>query len=154
MFPLAYLGLIVATNLGFARLGPAFAVFVIVGLTLAVRDLVQERHGRRMSLGLVLIGAGISAALAAPAVAVASLVAFALAETLDLLVYSHVRRRFGKPAGILASGVAGSIVDSAVFLAVALGSLSLFPQQVTGKIGATIAAAIIAATVGRIRRRA
>ncbi len=150
---LTYLALIIGTNIAFASVGPVLLTFVLAGLTLAARDFVHDALGRRASLGFVVVGAGISALLAAPAVALASLVAFLLAETLDLLVYERIRNRAGRPAGIAVSGVVGSVVDSLVFLAIAFGSLTFFWPQVIGKIGATLGAAAVVAAVQAARRR-
>lgn len=150
----AYLGLIVGTNVAFAlNGGPALHVFALAGLTMVVRDFVQDQHGRGGSLLLVVLGALISSALAAPAVAVASLVAFVLAELADLFVYGPTKARLGRAAGVALSGVVGSVVDSAVFLTIAFGSLAFFVPQVVGKVGATLAAAAVVAVVGFVRSR-
>lgn len=150
---LAYLALIVGTNVAFATVGPVLLTFVLAGLTLAARDFVHDALGRRVAFALVFVGAAISALLAAPAVALASLVAFLLAETLDLLVYERIRGRAGRPAGIAVSGVIGSVVDSLVFLTIAFGSLAFFWPQVIGKVGATLGAAALVALVQVARRR-
>lgn len=142
MYPLLYIALIFATNFGFAHLGPSWPVFVAVGLTLVARDFVHARHGRWASLGMVAVGAAVSFVLAAPAVAVASVIAFAVAEVLDLTVFELVRRA-GGPLAVLASGIVGSVVDSAVFLTIAFGSLAFFGVQVEGKIAATVGAAAL-----------
>lgn len=148
-----YLTLIVATNISFSQIGPVPATFVLVGLTLAARDFVHETSGRWVSLGLVVVGAGASGLLASPDVALASLVAFLLAETLDLLIYERVKARYGLAAGVGASGVVGSIIDSTVFLLIAFGSLAYFWAQVTGKLLATVAVAALALAVSAVRRR-
>lgn len=139
---LAYTGAIVATNAAFSTLGPVFATFVLAGLTLAVRDWVHEVWGWKVAFVAVLIGAGLSALVADPAIAVASLVAFLVAETLDLLVYSKLRKH-GRSLAVAASGTVGSVIDSLVFLTIAFGSLDFMHQQVAGKIFATIMAAWI-----------
>lgn len=149
----AYLALIVGTNIAFSVVGPALLTFVVAGLTMAARDFVHDAHGRTVSFALVVVGAAISAFLAAPAVALASLVAFLLAETLDLLVYVPVRERIGRPAGIAVSGVVGSVVDSLVFLTIAFGSLAFFPAQVAGKVAATLGAAALVAIVSYVGKR-
>ena len=143
-----YLALIILTNVGFDRLGPSWPVFACVGLTLVARDFVHRYYGARWSIALIIVGAIVSAFLASPAVALASLVAFAAAELIDLGVYVAARRRnYLMSVAVLVSGIVGSVVDSAVFLTIAFGSLDFFWFQVTGKIAATVAAALVIAVI-------
>ncbi len=151
---LGYIGLIVGTNFLFATVGPVLITFVFAGLTLAARDFVHDLFGRRFAFGLIIVGAILSALLASPAVALASFVAFLLAETLDLAIYGPVKERLGRPVGIALSGTAGSILDSLVFLSIAFGSLAFFVPQVVGKVGATLGAALVVALIqAAVRRR-
>lgn len=147
-----YLAAIVGTNVSFTIAGPVLATFILAGLTMVARDFVHEFFGRARTAILVIVGAGISALLASPAVALASGVAFVLAELLDLAVYDAMRRR--TPIGAVAlSGIVGSIVDSAVFLAIAFGSMAYFPAQVSGKIGATLGATLALFLIAEFRLR-
>jgi uncharacterized PurR-regulated membrane protein YhhQ (DUF165 family) len=70
--------------------------------------------------------------LAPPALVIASAVAFLLSEFADLGVYTPLARR-GLVLAVVASGVAGLIVDSIVFLWLAFGSLDFLSGQVVGK---------------------
>lgn len=146
----AYVAFIVGTNVAFATVGPVALTFVLAGLTMAARDFVHDAGGRRLSFPLVLVGALVSA-LASPAVALASGVAFLVAETLDMTVYELVRRRTHL-GGIALSGIAGSIVDSVLFLTIAFGSLAFLPVQLVGKIAATLGAVAVLAAVRGVRR--
>lgn len=84
------------------------------GLAFTARDVVHEHLGRGVTLAAVVVGAALSAWVS-PTLAVASGVAFALGELLDLGVYSHLRDRQWD-AAVLASGLVGSFADSFVFL--------------------------------------
>lgn len=149
-----YLAAIVGTNVSFSVAGPVLATFLLAGLTMVARDFVHEDGGRKRSFALVLVGAVLSVALAGPGIALASGVAFLVAETLDLLVYDALRRRT-PTGGVALSGAVGSVVDSLVFLSIAFGSLAFFQAQVTGKLAATFgAAAVLLAVRGARRLRA
>lgn len=86
----------------------------------------------------IVIGAGLSAWLS-PALAVASGLAFLLSEGLDLLVYSPLQKR-NLITAVVASNVVGVIVDSAVFLWLAFGSLQFIEGQIIGKLIMTLLA--------------
>lgn len=105
---------------------------VTVGLALVLRDLVQRRLGKRWAIAAILLGALISAALAPPALVVASAVAFLLSELADLAVYTPLQAR-GLVLAVLVSSMVGLVVDSIVFLQLAFGSLDLLWGQVIGK---------------------
>jgi uncharacterized PurR-regulated membrane protein YhhQ (DUF165 family) len=85
----------------------------------------------------ITLGTALSAVLAEPAVALASAVAFVLAELLDLAVYVPLRER-GFAVAAIASSVAGLVLDSVVFLFVAFGSMAFLPGQVVGKATAVL----------------
>lgn len=111
---------------------------IAIGLSFTLRDLVQRRLGVQAALAAIVIGAALSAALD-PAVALASGVAFLLAESLDLLVYTPLQRR-NLVGAVMASNVVGLVVDSIVFLSIAFGSLALLEGQVIGKAWMTLVA--------------
>lgn len=102
------------------------------GAALFARDTLHEAGGRAWVVAGIAIGAALSWWLAAPALALASGVAFGLSEFADYAVYSPLHQR-SRPGAVLASGLVGSIVDSAVFLWLALGSLDFLAGQVVGK---------------------
>lgn len=122
---------------GFGLMAPSGVL--MVGAALVLRDIVHERLGVQWAVAAIAFGAMASAFVAPPALVVASVAAFALAELADLAVYTPLRaRQMG--LAVLASGVVGSIVDSAVFLSLAFGSLSLIEGQVLGKVWMSLAA--------------
>ncbi len=106
---------------------------LMVGLALVLRDLVQRRLGLRWALAAILAGAALSAALAPPALVLASAIAFLLSEAADLGVYTPLQRR-GLLLAVFASSVFGLVVDSVVFLWLAFGSLEFLVGQVVGKL--------------------
>lgn len=105
---------------------------LIVGLALVLRDLVQRRLGAAWSIAAIVIGTLLSALLAPPSLVVASAVAFLLSELTDFAVYTPLLRR-GLVLAVAASGLAGLLVDSIVFLQLAFGSLEYLPGQAIGK---------------------
>lgn len=105
---------------------------LMIGLALVLRDLVQRRLGLEWSAAAILAGAALSAIIAPPALVVASGVAFLLSEFADLAVYTPLQRR-RLVLAVLASSMVGLVVDSAVFLYLAFGSLDYLVGQVVGK---------------------
>lgn len=111
---------------------------VVIGAALVLRDLVQRRWGALVSLACVLIGAALSAFLAPPSLAIASGSAFLISELADFAVYTPLaKRRFALAVGL--SCIIGAIVDSALFLWLAFGSLAFIEGQIIGKAYAAIA---------------
>ncbi|MCX4571587.1 VUT family protein [Streptomyces viridodiastaticus] len=133
---------------GFGLEAPA-GVFT-VGLALVLRDVLHEQAGPRTVWAAIGIGTLVSFLLASdPAVAVASAVAFAVAEAADLAVYTPLRRR-GLLWALLASNALGLIVDSLLFLQIAFGDLTFVWGQIVAKAWMTIlAAALLLAWVAR-----
>jgi hypothetical protein len=105
---------------------------LMIGVALVLRDLVQRRLGVVYSASAVLAGAVLSAAVAPPALVIASAVAFLLSELADLAVYTPLARR-GLVAAVVASSAVGLVVDSIIFLTLAFGSLDFLAGQVVGK---------------------
>lgn len=140
-----YIGSILAANwtlahygilsLGFGLSAPAGVLWA--GLALCLRDLVQDRLGQRWTIAAILAGALLSY-LVSPTFAVASGLAFLFSETADFLVYTPLRARGHWVAGILASNTVGDIVDSALFLWLAFGSLDYLTGQIVLKWAATV----------------
>ena len=122
---------------GFGLTAPSGVL--MVGLALVLRDVVHEQFGARLAAAAVMVGAVLSALFASPTLALASALAFFLSELADLAVYAPLRKR-RLYAAVLLSGLAGSIVDSAVFLLLAFGSLDFIAGQVLGKFWTTLAA--------------
>lgn len=115
--------------IGFGLTAPAGVFFA--GLAFGLRDILHETGGRRWVLAAITAGALLSA-LVAPTFAIASAVAFGFSEIVDLLVYEPLRER-QRVAAVIASNVAGALVDSALFLWLAFGTLDHLTGQVIGK---------------------
>lgn len=141
---LAYIGTIFGANwaistfgfipVGFGLLAPAGVLFA--GAALALRDLVQDSLGRGWAIAAIVIGAGLSY-FVSPAFALASGAAFLLSEAADLWVYTPLRKRNWYGA-VLASNAVGLVVDSALFLLIAFGSLEFIAGQIVGKTEVTL----------------
>jgi uncharacterized PurR-regulated membrane protein YhhQ (DUF165 family) len=111
---------------------------IMVGAALVLRDLVQRRFGPKVSLACIIVGAAISAVFASPTLAIASGAAFLLSELADFAVYTPLaKRRF--VLAVLLSCLAGAVIDSALFLWLAFGSLAHIEGQILGKVYAAIA---------------
>ena len=106
---------------------------MMVGAALVLRDLVQRRLGVEFGIGAIVVGAIISAGLAPPALVLASATAFLLSEFADFAVYTPLARR-RLVAAVVASSVAGLVVDSIVFLWLAFGSMEFLLGQIVGKL--------------------
>ena len=106
---------------------------LMVGAALVLRDLVQRRLGVEFGIGAIIAGAALSAGLAPPSLVLASATAFLLSEFADFAVYTPLARR-RLVAAVIASSVAGLIVDSIVFLWLAFGSLDFLFGQILGKL--------------------
>ena len=105
---------------------------LMVGAALVLRDMVQEAGGIRAALAASAVGGVLSWMVAPPALVLASVAAFLLAELADLAIYTPLRER-QLAIAVLISGIVGSIVDSAVFLWLAFGSLEFIEGQIIGK---------------------
>lgn len=156
IYPAAFIGTIFAANwtlqvfgvvpVGFGLMAPAGVLWV--GLAFTLRDLTQDAYGRPATFACIVIGAILSA-LVSPSLAFASGAAFLVSETVDLLVYSPLRRRHWLGA-IALSNTAGLVVDSVLFLSLAFGSLDYLAGQVVAK-GFMTAAAV--AVLWWVRRK-
>jgi uncharacterized PurR-regulated membrane protein YhhQ (DUF165 family) len=114
---------------GFGYAAPSGVL--LIGIALFTRDFIQEEFGKRVTLGAIVLGIGLSY-LVNPAVATASAVAFAVSEMMDFAVYSKIKKRTLTGA-VVFSGVTGGIADSFLFLYIAFGSINYWQGQVIGK---------------------
>jgi uncharacterized PurR-regulated membrane protein YhhQ (DUF165 family) len=130
---------------GFGLMAPAGVYFA--GLTFTLRDALHEVGGRRWVIAAIIGGAALSGLLAGPQLAIASGVAFLASEFSDYAVYAPLRQRSWIGA-VAASNVVGTVVDSALFLWLAFGSLAFLPGQIVGKLWMT-ALAVVVLTVWR-----
>lgn len=110
-----------------------------VGAALVLRDLVQRRLGLGWAILAIIIGAALSGFVAPPALAVASIVAFALSELADTAVFTPLQRR-GLLLAVAVSSSVGLAVDSVLFLYLAFGNLDFLMGQIVGKTWAVLAA--------------
>lgn len=141
--------------IGFGLTAPAGVYFA--GLAFGLRDALHETAGRWWVLTAIALGAALSYTLSDgvtipgghAAIAVASGVAFGLSELADLAVYEPLRQR-NWPSAVALSNVVGAVVDSALFLWLAFGSLSHLAGQVVGK---TYMVALAVPLVALARRR-
>ena len=144
LYPAAFVAVVISANAVTASLGVvtwlginATAGTWLAGFAFVARDAVHDALDARWVVGCILAGAAISAAFS-PALALASAAAFLLAETADYAIYAPLRNR-GRTRAALASNLAGSVVDSLVFLALAGFPLSLVWAQVGLKFATTTA---------------
>ncbi|WP_309117565.1 VUT family protein [Saccharothrix sp.] len=156
---LAYLASVFAANWTSTHWPPLTVTGLVVpagtlfaGATLALRDLIHETLGTVGLTAALLAGAALSALLASPRIALASVAAFTLSELLDTAVYARLRRR-SRPAALVASNLVGLVVDSAVFVPLAFATLTALPGQLVGKTAATLLALAALCTARRVRRR-
>jgi len=113
---------------------------VWAGLAFSLRDLLRERLGGWWMLPAIALGAAlswwVSDGVTLPgghvSLALASGTAFLLSEAADALVYEPLRTR-GRGWALAASNAVGSVVDSALFLWLAFGSLAALMGQVVVK---------------------
>ena len=122
---------------GFGLMAPSGVL--MIGLALVLRDLVQRWLGLRWVLAAIAAGSALSAVVAPAALVIASATAFLLSELADTAVYTPLAERRLMLAVALSS-FAGVVIDSAIFLWLAFGSLALLPGQILGKTLMVIAA--------------
>jgi queuosine precursor transporter len=145
---LAYVGLAVLANWLASRyvirvpltdyLAPAGVL--CIGAVLVIRDWLQQLAGLFASLALMVAAAGASYLIGVGVgwtslqrIAVASVVAFLVSETIEALVFTPMRRR-SLVAGVAVSATIGNAIDSAIFLEIAFGSQAFFPGNFVGKL--------------------
>lgn len=138
----AFVAVVIAANAATSHLGlvhwlglTATAGTWVAGFAFVARDYLHESGGKWWVLGCILAGASISAAMS-PMVALASAVAFTLAEFADYAVYAPLRRR-GYVRAAIASNVVGSVVDTLLFLVIAGFPMSGAGTQVFLKVALT-----------------
>ena len=144
MIVILYLAAIVAANLLVVAFGPAVTVvnaFLFIGFDLAARDKLHDRwSGDKLLLkmgGLIMAGSLISYAINANAgrIGVASLIAFALAASVDAGAY-HLLRRESYLTRSNGSNIPAALVDSLVFPTIAFGAW--LPVVVAGQFAAKV----------------
>jgi len=134
-------------SVGFGLTAPAGVYFA--GAAFTFRDLIHRSIGKWWSLVAVGVGAGLSAFVSTD-FAIASGVAFGLSEFADFLIYTPLWKKRWLLA-VAASNAVGLVVDSALFLWLAFGSLDFMEGQIVGKGWVTVAAVAILWGVRRVR---
>ena len=126
-----YIGSLTLANLLVSWLGPWFSpinAFVLIGLDLVLRDKLHDRwQGDRLALrmfGIIAVAGLLSWVINKDAgmIAVASVVSFMVAMTVDALIYQKLKNRpwFQRANG---SNIGGAATDSVLFPTIAFGSL-------------------------------
>lgn len=98
---------------GFGLLVPAGTY--CAGLALSLRDAVHRWAGVRWVWAAIAVGTALSYLMADARIAIASGVAFAVSEALDLFVYTSLRER-GWRRALVASNIVGAVADTLLFL--------------------------------------
>lgn len=114
---------------GFGLMAPAGVYFA--GLAFTLRDLLHDQGGRHWVFVAIVLGA-LASAVVSPVFALASATAFTVSELSDWAVYEPLRKR-GWLMAVAASNAVGIVVDSALFLLLAFGSLEFIAGQIVGK---------------------
>ena len=127
-YTIAYIVSIAMINIGFVYvpLIPFYDTMyppmsIVVGLIFILRDFAQKEIGHRVFIAM-LIGAFLIYIMANPYIAVASLVAFLVSETVDWGVYSFTKKPLHQR--ILFSSLISTPIDSAIFL-IMIGNFSI-----------------------------
>ncbi|WP_436494257.1 VUT family protein [Actinokineospora sp. HUAS TT18] len=153
----AYVGSVVIANWASTHWAALLVGSLIVpagtlwaGVTLTLRDLLHEALGTPGVLAAIAVGAWLSWSLASPQIAVASIVAFAVSECLDSVIYGRMRDR-SRLGAVVGSNIVGLVSDSLLFVPLAFGSFAAVPGQILGKTVATVltVAALLAAKLAR-----
>jgi hypothetical protein len=140
-----YIGSLTLANLLVAWLGPWFSpinAFVLIGLDLVLRDKLHDLwQGNRLVLrmfGVIAVAGLISWVINKDAgmIAIASVVSFMVAMTVDALIYQKLKNRpwFQRTNG---SNIGGAATDSVLFPTIAFGSL--MPEIVALQFAAKVA---------------
>ena len=148
----SYLALVVLANwlaskyvisVGFGRVAPAGVL--CIGVVLVLRDWLQQLRGLLWTMPLVYLAGLASWGIGDAAgwtklekIAVASVVAFTVSETVEAVVFTPLRNR-NLTLGVALSGTVGNAIDSWLFLQLAFSSQAFFLGQFIGK-GEMIAA--------------
>lgn len=161
---LIYAAAMTLANLSIAHFGPWVSpinAFVLIGLDLALRDWLHMRLRAVQMLALIGASGALTYALnpSAQHIVIASAAAFTLAALVDWQAFSRLSGSWLRRS--LGSNVAGAVVDTAAFSALAFVLLSPAPKpmevvmqiaalQLAAKVaGGSLWAALLARTVRR-----
>lgn len=144
----AYVGLIVLANWLASRytIHVPFTPYIApagvlaIGAVLVIRDWLQQLRGLGWAIPLMLLAGGASYGIGVAAgwtslqkIAVASVVAFLISESVEALVFTPLRNR-NLTLGVALSATVGNVLDSYIFLTLAFGSLAFVWGQFWGKL--------------------
>lgn len=132
---------------GFGLVAPAGAY--VIGVTMVLRDLTQDKIGPRWTGLAMLVGAALSV-FVSPALALAAAAAFVVSEAADMAVYTPLRKK-SLVGAVLASNAVGIILDSFIFLYIAFGSMEFFAGQAWAKAGSTVLVIVVLKLIYRGR---
>lgn len=130
-----YLLTIIGANIVTARYGTfQLGVFLIpfgsffIGLTLVMRDMVQNVYGRKKTYGFIALALILSAVssrvLGDPLwIVMASTVTFLVSETIDTEIYTRFKIPFIRR--VMYSGVASGFLDSALFVIIGISPFGM-----------------------------
>lgn len=102
------------------------------GLAFVLRDLTHRYLGLTFSIYAICIGALLSWLFSPPALVIASVVAFLVAELIDTAVYTPLIKK-GLIVAAVGSSLVGMAVDSFLFLQIAFGSQKYIVGQLIAK---------------------
>jgi hypothetical protein len=151
IIPASYLAAIIAANVLTQRFGlvpVGFGLVTTAGTYAAAwvilsRNFTQDIIGRLGVIVLMVAGAALSWLLASPALAIASLTAFALSETADMAIYTPLRKK-GRSRAVAIASTVGAVIDTFAFLAIAGFPIALAaPGQLVVKVGMALVAALM-----------
>jgi uncharacterized PurR-regulated membrane protein YhhQ (DUF165 family) len=157
MLTLIYLAAIVLANLSVTYFGPSISVvnsFLFVGLDLAIRDALHDKWQRQVATKMpLLIAAGSLLSMLSNyhswRIALASMIAFALSETVKTIFYVWLSWRT-RVVRVGIANVFASLVDSTAFPTIAFGQL--LPLVVLGQFVAKVAGAMLWALIFRSKQ--
>jgi queuosine precursor transporter len=144
---LGYVGLVILANWLASRytVHVPFTTYVApagvfcIGAVLVFRDWMQQLRGLLWTMPLVYVAGLVSWGVGDLAgwtslekIAIASVVAFTVSETVEALVFTPLRRR-NLTTGVALSATVGNALDSFLFLTIAFSSTAFFWGQFWGK---------------------
>lgn len=123
----------------------------VIGLTMVLRDLLQDQLGARPVYVAIIIGALLSA-FVSPNIAFASAIGFCISELVDQFVYTPIRKH-SLVFAVIISNVVSILVDTIIFLYSVFGNFDYFIGQVLAKFFATIFAVVALTFFYKLRDR-
>lgn len=123
---------------------------VFVGATFVLRDFVQLKHGKRKTYGIIAVAILLSAVMSmilgdTAHIAAASTISFFISEAVDTEIFSRLKKSFA--VRLVASGIIGGIVDSALFVIIGISPIGAnmlqWSQVPHAVIGQTLSKAVV-----------